>query len=161
MCEFSVSIRPCERRRKILSEYSDPCACRARRRRPLLHCERGAVAIEFALVIGLLIALVLGILQIGLAIQQRGAMERTLSLEIRRAQIDEGVSDDVLRERLSDRLERQSDGKVTITFESLNLDDEDLPYRRVIVAYPYRLQIPPLTALRITMRADAIARQVN
>jgi len=92
VCEFSVSSRPCDRRRKILSEYSDPCACRARRRRPLLHCERGAVAIEFALVIGLLIALVLGILQIGLAIQQRGAMERTLSLEIRRAQIDEGAA---------------------------------------------------------------------
>ncbi len=159
MCEFSVSGDPCERRRKIVSANIDLYSPGARQRRPLLYCERGAVAIEFALVIGLLIALVLGILQIGIAIQQRGAMERILAQEIRRSQIEAGVSDDALRERLSERLARRSDGDVTITFESLHLEDEDLPYRRVIVAYPYRLQIPPLSAFRVTMRAEAIARR--
>lgn len=129
--------------------------------RRFLKCRRGAVAIEFAFVIGLLIALVLGILQTGLAIQQRGAMERTLAVEIRRGQIQSGVSDTDLRDRLSSKLQGMADGDVTIEFEELELDGEDLPYRRVIAHFPYRLQIPLVSAFSITMRAEAIARKTE
>ncbi len=127
----------------------------------LARSDHGAVAIEFAMVIGLLIMLVLGILQVGLAIFERSSMERTLAKEIRRAQIEAGVSDQTLGDRLSERLTRVSDGTVAVSFEALELDGHDLPYRRVIVTFPYRLQIPPLTTLRITMRAEGIARSIN
>ena len=127
----------------------------------LAYCTRGAVAIEFALVIGLLIALILGILQTGLAIQQRGAMERVLAQEIRRGQIQSGVSDADLRDRLTSRLKSKADGDVTIEFEELELEGEDLPYRRVIAHFPYSLQIPLVSAFSITMRAEAIARNTE
>jgi len=108
-----------------------------------------------------LIALILGILQTGLAIQQRGAMERILAQEIRRGQMQSGVSESDLRDRLTSRLKSMADGDVTINFEELELQGEDLPYRRVIVHFPYRLHIPPISAFSITMRAESIARNTE
>lgn len=125
--------------------------------RALLSCTRGAAAVEFAIIAGVLIALLVGILDVGRAFYVKNQISFLADRAVRRVLIQPGVSSEALEQELRDAFSAGApqDLSVSITAETAGGTD----YRIITVGFPLTLFIPHLdsdgVSLSVTRRIPA------
>jgi Flp pilus assembly pilin Flp len=125
-------------------------------RRLVRDC-RGAVAIEFGFVIGLLVMLVLGAVQVGQILAARSDVSQALSQVVRLVHLQPQIQ----RESIVDELERLLTG-----YEARELDVEvseiaATSFMRIAVRFPVRLSVPFLPSKELMMQVETLAPMVS
>jgi TadE-like protein len=108
---------------------------------PFAASEDGGIAIEFALIAPALFALILGIVQVGMAIFSGSTVQYVVERVARTAIIDDTVTESDLQTMVNDELADFSDNiKATITY---SVDSSGtVPIAHIQTTYVYPVQIP-------------------
>lgn len=145
----------------------------------LWQSTRGAVAIEFAVVVGALLILILGTLQTGLALQARNEVERTITHVARAVHLaPDNPARAVTARSLSgescagfaDQLPDDRDGQIKaclamllshhrVEKENVSIAGATPEFDRIRVNFSHRLNIPLVSNIDIEMRVSALANR--
>jgi Flp pilus assembly pilin Flp len=116
----------------------------------------GAVAIEFAFVIGFVVMLVLGAVQVAQVLAARNEVSHALSQTVRIVLLEPGSRREDILADLERRLGR---------FDSRQLDVEvtriaATSFMRIAVRFPVRLSVPFLWSREISLQVETLAPMV-
>ena len=131
----------------------------ARRSAPLdvIACTRGSAAVEFAIVSGVLIMLLIGILDLGRALWVQNQISFLADQAVRRVLIDSEVSGAELEAELRD--EFTAGDPRALSIEVVSEVADGTTYRVVSVEFPFAVLIPNLAdrsiSLGVTRRVPA------
>lgn len=138
---------------------------------------RGGVAIEFAVVVGALVVLILGTLQTGLALQARNEVERTITHVARAVHIDPQNPASAVTARslngegcagFAEALPDDRDGQISaclarllshhgIASGNVSIANATPAFDRIRVTFLHRLNIPLVWDIDIEMAVSALA----
>ncbi|CAN5655769.1 hypothetical protein BH23PSE1_BH23PSE1_13230 [soil metagenome] len=125
--------------------------------RRLLGDTRGAAALEFALIAGILIMLVVGVIEIGRALLARSDMGHALGQTVRIVHLDPTTSSEAIRESLAERLDNYAETELAVEVTRI----ADTNYMRIAVRFLFDISVPLLPPRRIFMNAEALAPMVS
>jgi Flp pilus assembly protein TadG len=137
--------------RKPVSSYAERGPLR------ILRCERGAGALEFALVGGLLVMLVIGAVEVGRAFQARNAMNHALAEAVRLVHLRPTTQASEVEAALVAALDSYDDLDLAVEVTEI----VDTSFMRVSVQFPYRLSVPLLPERELTLRVETLAPMVS
>lgn len=118
------------------------------------ECNRGAAAVEFAIVSLILIALCLGIVDFGRGLYVRNNLAFAADLGARRILVDPTIADTALRDAVRAGFQGAPD---LLQVDSANETISGISFRTITVRFPLTLHVPGLTHSGITLK---VARRV-
>jgi Flp pilus assembly protein TadG len=118
---------------------------------------RGAAGLEFALVVGALIVLVLGTLEVGRALMARNEVNHAIGRAARSVHIQPSTTSEAVAGQLKALLadHGRTDLDVSVT------EVAGTRYMRISVRFPYELQVPLLPAATLDMDVETLAPMVG
>ncbi|UIJ70484.1 TadE/TadG family type IV pilus assembly protein [Aurantimonas sp. HBX-1] len=122
------------------------------RLRRLRRCERGSVAVEFAIISWVFILVSLGIIEFGRGLLMRNELSYVADLAARQILIDGAVSDSTLDATLRAALTSGDPDLLTVAIGTETVGTTD--YRTVTITYPFTLLVPGLTTDAISLSVD-------
>jgi Flp pilus assembly protein TadG len=117
--------------------------------------ERGATAVEFAFVFGPIILLLLGILQVGLALMERNQISHALSQTVRQVHLDPTMGRTDIEAAMRDLL--TADAKLDVCVEPI----EGTSVARIVVDAPFEFRIPFVPIGTVMLRLETIAPRIT
>ena len=130
-------------------------AARRHEGRGLRACTRGAAAVEFAIVSGVLIMLLIGILDVGRALWVQNQISFLADQAVRRVLLDPAISEEDLEAALREDFTAGSAEALTIAAPEPAAGEE---YRVVRIDFPFALLVPQIAGeitLGVTRRVPA------
>jgi Flp pilus assembly pilin Flp len=125
--------------------------------RTLARDRRGVVSIEFALVIGVLIAIVIGTIEVGRALSVRSEMSHALGRVTRLVNLDSTMSE----EEIVDRLELYLADYDVAELEVEIMEVSGTDFMEVAVRMPHSISVPFLPVSNVTLRVASRAPMVS
>jgi Flp pilus assembly protein TadG len=119
-----------------------------------VRCDRGAAAVEFAIVSLILIALCLGIVDFGRGLYVRNNLAFAADLGARRILVDPAIADTALHDVVRAGFQGAAD---LLQVESGSETISGIAFRTITVSFPLTLHVPGLTDSGITLK---VARRV-
>ena len=119
--------------------------------------DSGATAIEFALVLGPIIMLVLGTLQIGRALMAQNDMSHAVSEAVRTVHLDPATPAAALVAGLEARLADVAGTALAVAVTEI----AGTSYMRIDVEFPFMVRIPFLPDREVRMRVETLAPMVS
>lgn len=113
------------------------------------RCERGAAAVEFAIISVVLITLCIGIVDFGRTLYVKNQLSYLADQATRAVLIDPTVTTAALETNLTNDFTAGDPGDLTITITTEAAGGQD--YRVITVAYPITLFIPNLASSTINL----------
>jgi Flp pilus assembly protein TadG len=120
--------------------------------RALGACTRGAAAVEFAIVSGIFIMLLLGILEFGRALYAQSQIAFLADQAVRRVLMDPDVSSAALESALRDQFTAGNPEALAIQITSESAGN--MTYRVVRIDFPFALLVPNLASDLLTLGVD-------
>jgi Flp pilus assembly pilin Flp len=117
--------------------------------------ERGATAVEFSLVIGLIVVLLLGILQVGMALMQRNQISHALSQTVREIHL----RPELTRPQIEAHLRGLLAGDATLDVCVEPIDGTSVA--RIVVLAPYEFRLPFVPIGTVQVRLETIAPRIT
>ena len=111
----------------------------------------GAAAVEFAFVAMVLIALCIGVVQLGIAIEARNELAQAADRGIRFIVLDPDASDTVIEAKIEALLGDYESSSLVVDVGEQTIDSTD--YRTVTIDYDMQLAIPGLYVDLVTLNA--------
>lgn len=143
----AIELRSGPRERDLLAHPS----CRA----GLWRDRRGATALEFAIVLPVLILLTLGILEFGRALFVKHSLEYAVSNVSREAMVDLSLTDQQLMDMI--RAEMSAVDAATVTVQVTRPVIDGLAYVVLDASYPFALSIPLFGFAEVALTSTARA----
>ena len=125
--------------------------------RALAYERRGAASIEFVLVIGLIIVLVLGTLEVGRALSARSEMSHALGRVARVVNLNAATGEEEIVERLQLYLEDYDAADLEVEIVEVSGTD----FMEIAVLMPHTLSVPLLPISEVTLRVATRAPMVS
>jgi Flp pilus assembly pilin Flp len=116
--------------------------------------ERGATALEFALVGGLLFMLLIGTLQVGRALMARNAISHAVSETVREVHLNRLTTVNAVLADLEARMDW-----TTIDVEVTRVAGTN--YMQIDVTFPFLIEIPFIAAREVALRVETLAPIVS
>jgi Flp pilus assembly pilin Flp len=132
-----------------------PPASRGRALPRLAADERGATAVEFALVFGPIILLLLGILQVGLALMERNQISHALSQTVRAVHLDPDMTRLQIEAHLRGLL--SADATLDVCVSPI----EGTSVARIVVVTPFEFRLPFVPIGTVPVRLETIAPRIT
>jgi Flp pilus assembly protein TadG len=122
--------------------------------RDIVRCDRGAAAVEFAIVSLILIALCLGIIDFGRGLYLRNNLAFAADLGARRILVNPAIADSAVHDAVREGFQGAAD---LLQVESGRETISGIAFRTIVVSFPLALNVPGLTDSGMTLR---VARRV-
>ena len=132
-------------------------ACERYPLRYLARDTRGVVSIEFGLVIGLIIMIVVGTVELGQALAARNEMSHALGRVARVAQLDTATTAESIVALLEEYLEDFDDRELDVGITEIS----GTSFMEVSIAFPYTVSIPLLPETDVILRVATRAPMVS
>jgi len=130
-----------------------------RRSKALLADEFGAVAIEFSLVIGLIVAVLAGTLQLGAALMARNEMSHALSRVARMIILDGSQTPTQVSALVTDRLSDYDPSLLSVSAAEATV--AGTKFIEISVEYPYETAIPLQSMATLNLTAETMVPIVS
>jgi Flp pilus assembly protein TadG len=122
--------------------------------RRLRASESGAVAVEFALVIGVLLMIIGATVEFGRALMARNEMNFQVSRAARTINLDGTQTDDDVQATLSGLLDDFDPDTLEIAAESTTISGTD--FVRITVDFPFDIKIPFVNDSTVTLNVETL-----
>ncbi len=113
------------------------------------RCERGAAAVEFAIISTVLIALLIGIVDFGRTLYVKNQLSFLADKATRSVLIDPTITDSELENELAADFTAGDPASLTVTFSTASANGNT--YRLIDIGYPITLFVPNLTSSSINL----------
>jgi Flp pilus assembly protein TadG len=130
-----------------------------RRAGRLARDDRGGVAIEFSLIIGLIVATVAGTLQLGAALMARNEMSHALSRVARMVILDGTQTPEQVSALVKDRLSEYDPDLLVVS--SADATVAGTKFIEISVEYPYETAIPFQSMATLNLSAETMVPIVS
>lgn len=114
--------------------------------------ERGASALEFAIVGSIFIALCIGVIQFGLVLQVRNELAQAADRGIRFMMLDPDASDSTIQSEVEALLANYGAENLDVQIGAETIDATD--YRTVTIDYEMQIGVPGLPISLVTLNAS-------
>lgn len=123
-----------------------------------IACERGAYAVEFALISPVLLVMLLGTVQFGMGFYEGSTVQYCVERAARTGMLDGTLTEGQLQAKVDETLAAHgSDLDVTVHYTVDN--SGPVPIAEVTTSYPYEIRIPFFTVYHLNFSVDTFIPQ--
>lgn len=120
-------------------------------------CRAGAVAVEFSLVIGVMVLLIFGVFHLGRALMALNEMNHALAEAVRVVHLRPTASPEAIEAALEVELRRHAGSEAEAEVTRI----AGTSFMAIVVRFPYRLAVPFLAPRDLPMRVEHLAPMVS
>jgi Flp pilus assembly protein TadG len=125
----------------------------------ILRDQRGAAAVEIAIVLPLFLMVILGTLELGRALESRNDMSHALSRAVRVLNLDSETTPNAIAALLSTYLADRDAEALSVSVSSTTISEID--YMKISVNFPFEVRIPFSSLSTITLGVETVAPVIS
>ena len=122
--------------------------------RKLLQEKSAATAVEFALLLPILIILTLGAFEIAIALYKKNQLANAVSIAQRQLQINQAADAQQIKTKIADALINIDSDDVLVTLSD-NFTSDGFTERTVTISHNYDFILPLLSVFSVTLRENS------
>jgi Flp pilus assembly pilin Flp len=112
--------------------------------RRFLHDERGVNAIEFAMVFPVFVAMLFGVIQMGLALYTSSSIQYALEKTARAAMLDGDISASTLQQQFAAQLDEFTDKNVVLAYSTENAGGVEIVVLKTNYVHAFEIPLVPV-----------------
>ena len=126
---------------------------------PFLRNRKGVTAIEFAIMLPVLLLVVFGTIEFGQALKARNEMSHALSRAVRVINLDKEQTTGAIKELLGTYLSNYGSEDLTVNVSSTSISGSD--YMKISVSFPFHASIPLSSVSILSLKVETLAPMIS